>query len=114
MCTLVCGKADVISDLPKPKKLIASIMVTLLLALPAHAQQTDELQKQLQQLEQQYEQTTKDLRDRITALEQQIAKKQETTQDESQKARTVSAAELAAEAARNALLGDLNENGKAL
>jgi len=51
------------------------------------------LQKQLDQLKQQYDATTRDLQQRITALEQQIQKQKE----ESEKAKqgTISAAELA-------------------
>src|ERR1700722_14906776 len=75
------------------------------LILPAGGQQTDQLQEQLQQLKQQYETTTHDLQQRITALEQQIenekaAREQqiEKEKEESAKAKqaTVSAVELAA------------------
>ena len=88
--------------------------MTAYFAIPAHARQSDDLQQQLQQLVQQYEQTTRELRDRITALEQQIQKRQETTQDESQKQITTSVAELAAEAAKKAALGDSTQDGQTL
>src|SRR5215467_10273873 len=57
----------------------------------------DELQKQLGQLKQQYETTTRDLQARIAALEQQIEKQKEAS--ENAKQNTVSAVELAAEKA---------------
>lgn len=102
------------TNLPNTKRLLPIITVALGMVLPAHGQQTDQLLKQLQQLEQQYEQTTKDLRERITALEQQIQKSKESPQAESEKAKTVSAAELAAEAAKNVVSGDSNLNGQTL
>jgi maltoporin len=100
------------TNLPSPKRLTTIITVALSLALPAYAQQTDELQKQLQQLQQQYEQTTKDLRERIITLERQI-QTTNTAQDQSQKDRTVSITDLAAEAAQNAVLGN-QQNGQTL
>src|SRR5262249_33032079 len=72
--------------------------------------QADTLDHQLEQLKQQYEETTRDLQQRITALEKQIADQKE----ESQKAKenTVSAVELAAQqAAQGALVGESNEVG---
>jgi maltoporin len=42
-------------------------------ALPAFAQPPEDLQEQLRQLKQQYEETTRELQRRITALEQEIA-----------------------------------------
>ena len=74
------------------------------------AQEGSDLQKQLDQLKQQYDATTHDLQTRIAALEQQIQKQKE----ESEKAKqgTVSAAGLAAEkAAQNAVLGESNQVG---
>jgi maltoporin len=50
-------------------------------ALPASAQQGEELLQQLQQLKQQYEETTKDLQRRITALEHEIEKDKETRKE---------------------------------
>ncbi len=90
------------------------LAVILCFVPPAHAQRTDELQEQLRQLQQQYEQTSRELRERIAALEQQIQKRQDTAQNETQKDRTVSAAELAAEAAKKAVLGDSNQDGQTL
>jgi maltoporin len=72
--------------------------------LPARAQQADDLQKQLQQLKQQYEQTTRELQERIVALEQQIKKETEDKQ-KPKKEGVISAAELAAEEAKKAALG---------
>src|SRR5215469_4701030 len=81
---------------------IATAAVVVLLHACASAQQGGDLQQQLQELKQQYEQTTKDLQQRIVILEQQIQKQNEaaapekgvaTASDEA----TVSAAELAAE-----------------
>src|SRR5215469_6394759 len=76
----------------------------------AAAPQPNDLQKQLDQLKQQYDATTHDLQARIAALEQQIQKQKA----ESEKTRqgSVSAAELAAEkAAQNAVLGESNQVG---
>ncbi len=75
----------------------------------ANAQQADQLQQQLQQLKQQYDQTTRDLEQRIAALEQQIDKEKET--GGKAKEGTVSAAELAQEAAKGAVLGQSNQVG---
>jgi maltoporin len=100
-------------SLPNTKRLLCTAALTACLVLPAHAQQNDALQKQLQELQLQYEQTMRDLRERITALEQQIEKKQE-TQNEFQKQGTVSAAELAAEEAKKAVLGDSNSSEQTL
>ena len=49
---------------------------------PATSQQADQLQQQLQQLKQQYDATTRDLKQRITALEQQIEKEREKEKEE--------------------------------
>src|SRR5258705_8723186 len=59
--------------------------------LPVHAQQTDELQKQIQQLRQQYEQTTLELQQRIVALEHQLKKENEPGQNPQRKEGVVSA-----------------------
>src|SRR5215467_7061006 len=74
------------------------------------APQSNDLQKQLEQLKQQYESATRDLQQRIAALEQQIQKQK----DENEKAKqgTISAAELAAQhAAQNAVLGESSQVG---
>lgn len=84
-------------------------------ALPSLAQQPptakpDDLQKQLEQLKQQYDATTHDLEQRIAALEQQIQKQKEAS--EKTKEGTVSAVELAAQqAAEKAVLGQSNQVG---
>jgi maltoporin len=77
--------------------------------LPAHAQQTDELPKQLEQLKQQYEKTTREFQERIAALEQQIKKEKEDKQNPPKKEGVISAAELAAEEAKKAALGGQNK-----
>jgi maltoporin len=77
--------------------------------LPSRAQQPEDLQKQLQQLKQQYDATTRDLEQRIAALEQQIQKQKEA--DEKAKEGTISAVELAAQAAQKAALGQSDQVG---
>jgi len=84
-------------------------------ALPSLAQQPaaqkpDDLQKQLEQLKQQYDATTHDLEQRIAALEQQIQKQQEAS--EKAKEGTVSVVELAAQqAAEKAVFGQSDQVG---
>jgi maltoporin len=95
---------------------IAAFVVLLLLHTRASAQQDGDLQQRLQELKQQYEQTTKDLQQRIAVLEQQIQTQNEVAaQQESARAldnATVSAAELAAEnAVRKVLYGNSNKVG---
>src|SRR6185295_12670925 len=50
-------------------KLASIIAAVLSMVLSVHAQQNDDVQKQIQQLKQQYEQTTRELQERIAALE---------------------------------------------
>jgi maltoporin len=76
---------------------------------PVFAQQTDPLQQQLQQLKQQYIDTTRELEQRIAALERQIT--EQTAASAKAKERTVSAAELAVEDAQKAALGESNQVG---
>jgi len=84
---------------------------------PATGRQTDQLQQQLQQLKQQYDATTHDLEQRISALEQQIEKQKEKEKEEKEareksKQGIISAAELAAQgAAKNAVLGQSDQVG---
>lgn len=84
---------------------------------PATGQQADQLQQQLQQLKQQYDASTRDLEQRITALEQQIEKQKEKEKSEKEaqekaKAGTASAVELAAEqAAQKAVTGGSDQVG---
>src|SRR5215813_8068367 len=85
------------------RRLLGAVVLISLETLPASAQ-SDDLQQQLQQLKQQYEQTTKDLQQRIAVLEQQIEQQQVAAANNKEKAKnedeaTVSAAELAAETA---------------
>jgi len=81
-------------------------------------QAADQLEQQLQQLKQQYVQTTHDLEQRIAALEKQIQdqkaiQEKQAREQEAIKAKqgTVSAADLAAEAAKKVLLGSPNGVG---
>jgi maltoporin len=87
-------------------------------ALPAAAQQADDLQKQLDQLKQQYEQNMKEMQQRMDALEAQIVKQKAAQatesaaikQDETKKESTVAAIETAAQdAAKAALRGGSDE-----
>ena len=81
------------------------------------AQRPDDLQKQLEQLKQQYDATTRDLEQRIAALEQQIKKEKEKEKEENEarektKQGTISAVELAAQqAAQRAVAGDSDQVG---
>jgi hypothetical protein len=59
---------------------------------PLHAQQTEELQKQLRELKHQYEQTTLELQGRIAALEEQIKKSNEAKENPRGKEGVVSGA----------------------
>ncbi len=82
---------------------ILAAVLSLVLSVPA--QQTDDVQKQIQQLKQQYEQTTRELLERITALEQQL-KEQEAAkapkEDSSKKQRGSAAASALQDAAKAA------------
>jgi maltoporin len=76
----------------------------------AAAPQSNDLQKQVDQLKQQYDDTTRDLQARIAALEQKIQRQKE--ESEKTKQGTIPAAELAAEkAAKNAVLGESAQVG---
>src|SRR6185369_5506475 len=96
---------------------VAVVAVVILLHTRASSQQSGDLQQQLQQLKQQYEQTTKDLQQRIAILEQQIQNHNEAVAQQTKSAKasdeaTVSAAELAAEnAVRKVLFGNSNKVG---
>ena len=82
--------------------------------LSAAAQQSDQLQEQLQQLKQQYDTTTHDLEQRIAALEQQINKEKENKEkekDAKEKQGTVSAVELAAQDTEKSLVGRSDQVG---
>jgi maltoporin len=94
----------------------AALLFAGSVALP---QQTAPLQEQLQQLKQQYADTTRELEQRIAALERQIAEqmsatpKTESATAESAKTQdgTVSIAELAAQEAEKAVLGESDQVG---
>src|SRR6266853_2849357 len=89
--------------------LVATVALPSLAQQPA-AQKPDDLQKQLEQLKQQYDATTHDLEQRIAALEQQIQKQKEAA--EKSKEGAVSSVELAAEqAAHKAVLGESDQVG---
>ena len=72
-------------------------------AFPARAQTPEDLQRQLQQLKDQYESTTQELRRQIAALEQQIQVSKETA--------AATAERIAKEAARKALLSQVLDVG---
>src|SRR5258705_5025587 len=83
----------------------------------ATSQPAEQLQQQLLQLKQQYDTTTRDLEQRISALEQQIEKQKEKEKEEKEareksKQGAISAAGLAAqEAAEKAVLGESDQAG---
>jgi maltoporin len=86
--------------IPALNKLACIFALVLFVVLPAHAQQTtDDVQKQIQQLKQQYEQTTRELEDRIASLEQQLKKEGEAKESPARKQGVVSAVEQALEVA---------------
>jgi maltoporin len=91
------------------KKLVGFGVAALWAASIAPAQQTDTLSEQLQQLKQQYADTTRDLEQRIAALERQIAEQRETAAKV--KEGTVTVAELAAKDAEKAVLAESNQVG---
>jgi maltoporin len=95
---------------PALNKLAWILALVLSVVLSAHAQQTDDVQKQIQQLKQQYEQTTRELQERIAALEQQQKKESETKEDPPRKESGLSAVELAAQDAAKVALGQSKEN----
>ena len=100
------------SGLSNLRRIAWIVVLIFSAALPAHAQQNDELQKQLEQLKQQYEQTTRALQERIAALEQQLKRENEARQKPPRKGGTVSAAELAEEEIKRAALGQSNQNAQ--
>jgi len=81
------------------KQLVWIFALVLYVVLPAHGQQTDDVQKQIQQLKQQYEQTTRELQERIAALGQQLKKEGEAKENPGRKEGVVSAVERAAQVA---------------
>src|SRR5262245_21903125 len=89
-----------------PRGRLAWVALMILVKISAaSAQETSDLQQQLHELREQYEQMTQDLQHRIVALEQQLERQKEAT-TEAEKA-TVSAADAAArEAVQKVLFGD--------
>ncbi len=87
-----------------PMSWLGCFALSLLWISPAAAQQADPLQQQLDQLKQEYETTTQVLQLRMAVLEQKIQSQKES--NEKAKEATVSAADLAAERAARAVLGD--------
>jgi maltoporin len=99
-------------------KRVAVVAFIVLLHTRSSAQQDGDLQQQLQQLKQQYEQTTRDMQQRIAVLEQQIQKQSEAAAQPKEPPKpsdqeTVSTAELAAEnAVRKVLFGSSDVGAK--
>jgi len=92
-----------------PSQSLWVVMLMSLGMLPASAQ-SDDLQKQLEQLKQQYDTTTRDLEQRISVLEQRLAEQKEAAQTPTEG--TVSAVELAGQqAAQSAVTGESNQVG---
>jgi maltoporin len=98
-------------SLPSAGNLPRYLSIAVVLVLSASAQQPEDLQQQLQQLKQQYEETTRQLQARIAALEQQIETEKESREREKDKEGTVSAAKLAEESAKKAILGQSDQVG---
>ena len=97
--------------IPALKKVACILALVLFVVLPARAQQTtDEVQKQIEQLKQQYEQTTRELQERIAALEQQLKKEGDSPQNAPKKEVTVSAVEQAVQDAAKVALGQSTDN----
>jgi len=86
---------------------VAWIFLGFIGAAPAVAQDADQLQQKLEQLKQEYEATTQALQLRMAALEQQIQSQKEVS--EKAKEATVSAADLAAQRAAKAVLGESSD-----
>ena len=103
---LVVGVMDQRPTLNKLGWILAAVLSVV---LSVHAQQTDDVQKQIQELKQQYEQTTRELQERIAALEQQLKKEAATTEDPPKK-HGVSEVELAVQDAAKVALGQSKEN----
>src|SRR5215470_5674519 len=102
-CTYCAGLRPTLS------KLGWILAAVLFVALSVHAQQTDDVQKQIQELKQKYEQTTRELQERIAALEQQL-KKEAATREDPPKKQPVSDVELAVQDAAKVALGQSKEN----
>src|SRR4030095_5978426 len=94
---------------PTLNKLAWILAEVLSLVLSVHAQQTEDVQKQIQQLKQQYEQTTSELQEQIIALEQQL-KKEAAPKEDPPKKQPLSDVELAVQDAAKVALGQSKEN----
>ena len=92
------------------KRVAWIVAATCSVILPVHARQADELQKQIQELRQQYEQTTRQLQERIAALEQQLKKEKEARQGPTGDEGAASAAKLAVQEAAQTALGQSKQN----
>ena len=92
-----------------PIRLVCAVVVIFSGVLSASAQQPGDLQQQLQQLKQQYEETTRELQARIAALEQQVEKQKEASGTAKEGA--ISTSELAQEGAKKAILGQSDQVG---
>src|SRR4029450_11719004 len=90
---------------PALNRLASILAFVLSVVWCAHAQQTDDVQKQIQQLKEQYERTTRELQDRIAALEQQQKEESATKENPPVKEGVVSAVALAAQDAAKAAFG---------
>jgi maltoporin len=85
-------------------------LIILVPCSSASAQGTSELELQLQELKQHYEQTTEDLRERIASLEQQLEQQKKSTA-EAQEATVAAAKAAAGEAAQRIVFGDSQNVG---
>src|SRR6476620_10966130 len=94
---------------PALNKLASILALVLSVVWCAHAQQNDDVQKQIQQLKQQYEQTTRELQERIATLEQQL-NKEAATNEAPPKKQPVSEVEFALQNAAKVALGQSKEN----
>ena len=99
------------------KLVIAVALLVVLSTLPASAQeggaaQADDLQKQLQNLKQQYEATTHELEQRIAALESQIQKQKQAIEKAQQGTTTTATVEqVAQEAIEQTVRGQSSQVG---
>ena len=87
---------------PTLSKLISISVLLLSAVLTAHAQQNDDVRKQIDELKQQYEQTTRALQERISALEQQLKNEAAVKDESSPKKPVAGVADALEDAAKNA------------
>src|SRR5271165_7114367 len=104
----VAGKMRILIKLKRMPWLVALLAAAI---LPSAAQQPDDLQKQLELLKQQYEQTTREMQQRIAALEEQVEKQvekqkaEQARQDQTNKESIITATELAVQEATKKAAG---------